>query len=159
MIPLVLEPQEYQNLPAYMSLIAISLIPYVMVRYFALILIHEKKTHLLNKIYSIKLVSMALLFYWLIPKYGIDGILYTAIISNTINAMIFFQSVDKLSRPILEKRSFLMISLSLILLSASLLLENRYYLQIFSIISNLIVFEVILKSHFHYFSNQILPRK
>lgn len=157
-LPTVIEPQQYQELPKFMSLLCLSLIPYISVRYFALVLIYQKRTQLLNKVYFFKLLAMTVLFLIFIPKYGINGILYTTLISNTINAIIFYKSVSESLKAILLKSDFYILILILALLTFSLVFKDSFYLQLFSVIFILIVIGCLLKSHFRYFRAQTPPR-
>ncbi len=157
-LPMVISPQQYQELPEFMSLLCLSLIPYISVRYFALILIYQKRTQLLNKVYFFKLLVMTLLFFIFIPMYGIKGILFTTLISNTINAVIFYKSVSESLKPILLKSFFYILVLVFALLSFSLVFKDPFYLQLFSVIFILIVIGSLLKSHFRYFRAQTPPR-
>ena len=143
----ILHPLQYQNIYLFLPLLCISLLPYILVRYFALILIQQKKTKLLNQVYFFKVLLMIGLLYLWIPSYGIYGILYTALISNTINVIVFHNSVKEISKTILKSKALQTLGIVCLFLSVTLFIKKNEYLQVYSIILLLFVLIIILKNH------------
>jgi len=143
----ILHPLQYQNIYLFLPLLCISLLPYILVRYFALILIQQKKTKLLNQVYFFKVLLMIGLLYLWIPSYGIYGILYTALISNTINVIVFHNSVKEISKTILKSKALQTLGVVCLFLSVTLFIKKNEYLQVYSIILLLFVLIIVLKNH------------
>lgn len=74
-------------------LFAISLIPLVYVRYYAVLFSYKKDSKNLIIIGLIKLIFLILVFRALVPAYGIDGVLLSLFIANLLNALLFFMLV------------------------------------------------------------------
>ena len=74
-------------------LFAMSLIPLVYVRYYAVLFSYKKDSKNLIIIGLIKLIVLILVFRALVPAYGIDGVLLSLFIANLLNALLFFMLV------------------------------------------------------------------
>ena len=89
---------------------------------------------------------IGLLYLW-IPSYGIYGILYTALISNTINVIVFHNSVKEISKTILKSKALQTLGVVCLFLSVTLFIKKNEYLQVYSIILLLFVLIIVLKNH------------
>jgi len=143
----ILQPQQYQNIYSFLPLLSISLVPYILNRYFSMVLVQQKKIKLLNQIYFVKVLFIIVLLYTLIPSYGINGILYTALISNSINLIIYYKIVNGITKTILNLNTLRTLGFVSLFLSFTLLIKKHEYLQIYSIVLLFFVVIVVLKNH------------
>jgi O-antigen/teichoic acid export membrane protein len=84
---------KYLPLLKSIPLFAMSLIPLVYVRYYAVLFSYKKDSKNLIIIGLIKLIVLILVFRALVPAYGIDGVLLSLFIANLLNALLFFMLV------------------------------------------------------------------
>ena len=84
---------KYLPLLKSIPLFAMSLIPLVYVRYYAVLFSYKKDSKNLITIGLIKLIVLILVFRALVPAYGIDGVLLSLFIANLLNASLFFMLV------------------------------------------------------------------
>jgi O-antigen/teichoic acid export membrane protein len=84
---------KYLPLLKSIPLFAMSLIPLVYVRYYAVLFSYKKDSKNLIIIGVIKLIVLILVFRALVPAYGIDGVLLSLFIANLLNALLFFMLV------------------------------------------------------------------
>lgn len=84
---------KYLPLLKSIPLFAMSLIPLVYVRYYAVLFSYKKDSKNLIIIGVIKLIVLILVFRAFVPAYGIDGVLLSLFIANLINALLFFMLV------------------------------------------------------------------
>ena len=84
---------KYLPLLKSIPLFAVSLIPLVYVRYYAVLFSYKKDSKNLIIIGLIKLIVLILVFRALVPAYGIDGVLLSLFIANLLNALLFFMLV------------------------------------------------------------------
>ena len=112
-----------------------------------MVLVQQKKTKLLNQVYFFKVLIIIVLLYALIPSYGINGILYTALISNSINLIIYYKIVNGITKTILNLNTLRTLGFVSLFLSFTLLIKKHEYLQIYSIVLLLFVVIIVLKNH------------
>lgn len=84
---------KYLPLLKSIPLFAMSLIPLVYVRYYAVLFSYKKDSKNLIIIGVIKLMVLILVFRVFVPAYGIDGVLLSLFIANLLNALLFFMLV------------------------------------------------------------------
>lgn len=120
----------YLVVEKYIPVLTFLLIPYSFVRILSLIFIHEKRIKFLNYVMVFKLIIIAILLSLLIPTYGIYGILLTLIISNTLNAVLFYRLISKEKRKLLSRNISVYIAISVIFNTFLLLIENSDFKKI-----------------------------
>jgi O-antigen/teichoic acid export membrane protein len=81
---------KYLPLLKSIPLFAMSMIPLVYVRYYAVLFSYKKDSKNLTIIGVVKLIVLILVFRAFVPAYGIDGILLSLFIANLLNASLFF---------------------------------------------------------------------
>jgi O-antigen/teichoic acid export membrane protein len=89
-LPYWINNPKYFMLIKSIPLFAMSIIPLVYVRYFALLFSYKKDSANLTLISFLKLMVLFPIFYILVPKYGIDGILLSLFIANIVNTSVFY---------------------------------------------------------------------
>lgn len=81
---------KYLPLLKSIPLFAMSMIPLIYVRYYAVLFSYKKDSNNLTIISFIKLLFLMLVFHLLVPLNGIDGVLLSIFLANVINAMVFY---------------------------------------------------------------------
>ena len=81
---------KYLPLLKSIPLFAMSMIPLVYVRYYAVLFSYKKDSNNLTIISFIKLIVLMSVFYLFVPVYGIDGILLSIFVANMMNAIMFY---------------------------------------------------------------------
>lgn len=81
---------KYLPLLKSIPLFAMSMIPLVYVRYYAVLFSYKKDSNNLTIISFIKLIVLMSVFYLFVPVYGIDGILLSIFVANVMNAIMFY---------------------------------------------------------------------
>ena len=92
-LPHLIGNLKYLPLLKSIPLFAMSLIPLVYVRYYAVLFSYKKDSKNLIIIGVIKLIVLILVFRAFVPAYGIDGVLLSLFIANLLNALLFFMLV------------------------------------------------------------------
>jgi O-antigen/teichoic acid export membrane protein len=125
-----LDNPKYNGVAPYFPMIGIAFLPMIFLRFFALQLIYEKKVSKMNAYSAIKIIIMALLFWVLIPKFGIPGAIITLAVSNFLNALLFSVLLNNKTLPRLKIifycTTFLILNLALCFI------ENAYLLSLVS---------------------------
>lgn len=89
-LPYWIGNEKYKSLINSIPLFVLSIIPLIYLRYYALLFTYKKDSSNLSIISFLKLVFLVPVFYLLVPQMGIDGILASLFIANTVNASVFF---------------------------------------------------------------------
>ena len=103
---------KYEIINKYVWWMALVLIPFIFVRFYALVILYFKTPWLLSIVAFIKLILLGALFYFLLPVYGFYGIFAALGISQLINALAFIGLNDY---PIVITPAILSLSLLLII--------------------------------------------
>jgi len=88
-LELFFKNEEYLVIKEYFFLSSIVFLLFIPVRYFGLLLVFYKAAFRLSYITAIKVVVMAVLMYFLIPKYELYGALYALLISYVLNSILY----------------------------------------------------------------------
>ena len=89
-LPYWINNPKYFPLITSIPLFAMSIIPLIYVRYFALLFTYKKDSANLTLISFLKLLILIPIFYLLVPSYGIEGILLSLFIANLVNTTVFY---------------------------------------------------------------------
>lgn len=81
---------KYLALLKSIPLFAMSVIPLIYVRYYAVLFSYKKDSNNLTLVSFLKLLLLIVVFYLFVPMYGIDGILLSLFVANVVNAMVFY---------------------------------------------------------------------
>jgi O-antigen/teichoic acid export membrane protein len=125
-----LDNPKYNGIAPYFPMIGIAFLPMIFLRFFALQLIYENKVSKMNVYSAIKIIIMAILFWILIPEFGILGAIITLAVSNFLNAFLFFILLKNKTLPRVKIISYCM---SFLILNLVLCFkENAYLLSLVS---------------------------
>ena len=125
-----LDNPKYNGIAPYFPMIGIAFLPMIFLRFFALQLIYENKVSKMNVYSAIKIIIMAILFWILIPEFGIPGAIITLAVSNFLNAFLFFILLKNKTLPRVKIISYCM---SFLILNLVLCFkENAYLLSLVS---------------------------
>ena len=125
-----LDNPKYNGIAPYFPMIGIAFLPMIFLRFFALQLIYENKVSKMNVYSAIKIIIMAILFWVLIPEFGIPGAIITLAVSNFLNAFLFFILLKNKTLPRVKIISYCM---SFLILNLVLCFkENAYLLSLVS---------------------------
>lgn len=89
-----LQNEKYIGVSQYFAPMVLAFLPLIGIRFLALQLVFSKKVSKINWLTFAKLLMMTILFYLLIPIFGIQGAIITIGISNLVNLFLFFQLTD-----------------------------------------------------------------
>ena len=103
---------KYKIINKYVWWMALVLIPFVFVRFYALVILYFRTPWLLTIVAFVKLILLSILFYFLLPAYGFYGIFAALAISQLINALAFIRMNNY---PIAITPSIIYLSLLLII--------------------------------------------
>ena len=132
-----LNNSQYKIINKYVWWMALVLIPFVFVRFYALIILYFKTPWLLTIVAFIKLILLSTLFYFLLPVYGFYGIFAALGISQLINALVFARINDY---PIAITPAILSLSLLLIISLISQIVWNVHF--VFYIFVSVLLFKL-----------------
>lgn len=89
-LPRLIGNLKYLSLLESIPLFALSIIPLIYVRYYAVLFSYKKDSNNLTLVSFFKLLLLIAVYYLFVPMYGIDGILLSLFIANVVNALIFY---------------------------------------------------------------------
>lgn len=81
---------KYVGIAKYFPWISLAFVPLIVLRFYALQLIFEKKVPKMNAFILVKVLFMFLLFWCLIPRFELYGCITTLALSNVINLILFY---------------------------------------------------------------------
>jgi O-antigen/teichoic acid export membrane protein len=102
-----LQNEKYVGLTTFFIPLILAFFPLIGIRFMALILIYKQKVSKLNNVLLIKIITMAGLFYLLIPIMGINGAILSIGISNLLNVLIFYFMIENKFLPSKKVMGFL----------------------------------------------------
>ena len=128
---------KYMIVNKYVWWMALVLIPFVFVRFYALIILYFRTPWILTIVSFLKLILLGMLFYFLLPAYGFYGIFIALSISQFINFLVFFRLNNY---PININASILFLSLLLIISLITQIVWNIHF--IFYIFVLILLFKI-----------------
>ena len=90
---------KYLSIREFFTYACTISVPFILVRFYALLFIFYKKSKALSVVTGIKVVVMCIAFMLLIPAFGIYGALTAVMISHLVNALIFAKLSSNFGAP------------------------------------------------------------